>query len=234
MAQTIESWRELTGKLEKYRRHGYLYRGERDDSRYTLRPKVGRVSKSPGSARKYDYCIEDEKRVFEDFKRAARPYIAHEPKSEIEWLAIAQHHGLPTRLLDWTESLLVAAYFAVKNTQSAGVIYCVHGLDSMPGGQENNIFEPNEVRAYRPPHLSPRIPVQQSVFTLHPNPERDFTHANLERWTIAQTACWDIKQCLSTTGITPASLFPGIDGLSQHLAWLYKWAYFPADSSGRL
>lgn len=231
----IQSWTELTGLVKEYRQDGWLFRGEPDPNYDSLKPAVGRVSSKPGSVRKMKYSLADEQRALKEFKRAARPHLAKEPRSEIEWMALAQHHGLPTRLLDWTTSLLVATFFAVEKVGKKGnevlggaVVYCVKDIpeiDEEAEGRET-LFQLPEVRMYYPPHISPRITVQHSAFTVHPKPTEQFAHPTLQRWVIDQKVCWDIKQNLNASGITYSSLQPDIDGVCKHIAWSYKWGFF--------
>jgi hypothetical protein len=228
---TISSWTELAALIESHSDGAWLFRGE-DAEGNLLRPAAGRVGRERGAARKKPYNEKHEIEALRLFKREVKPHLVHQPETELEWLAVAQHHGMATRLLDWTESLLVAAYFAVVDAgvRSAGVIYGVKNLPTVTDAQAKKPFKIEEVRLYRPPHITSRIPAQRSVFTIHSNPVEEFRSPSLQKWLVDRTACGRIKHILNSCAINESSLFPGIDGLSRYIRWRYKWAKFAEDA----
>jgi hypothetical protein len=56
-------------------------------------------------------------RMLAEFKRQARPFVEGVPANDFEWMFIAQHHRLLTRLLDWSTNALVALYFAASTAE---------------------------------------------------------------------------------------------------------------------
>ena len=74
--------------------------------------------------------VADEIHLMNRFKQNAYEFLEERPQGEWEWMLVARHHGLPSRLLDWTESPLVGLFFASNGhtsdfCKSNGVLWCL-------------------------------------------------------------------------------------------------------------
>jgi hypothetical protein len=225
--RTVNSFEELAALVQPFRKDGdWIFRGVRQ-STYELIPKIGRPEsrKAVGSGLNLPYDRNAEDTMIRHFIRSAGPYVKHVPTTRLEWLALAQHHGMFIRLLDWTESLLVAAYFAVEDARdhaSPPMIYCIRDIPLTPAEKHDALDELEDAMLYYPPHISPRIPAQTGLFTVHRDPAKPFKRKKVVRLTIGPSPL-TLKLNLNACGVHKASLFPDIDGLAEHQSWLYKW-----------
>lgn len=127
----ISSWNEFKEKIDGIDFRNWAFRGQADTtwplfsslSRYFLKFKVAPIA-----------WPQQEKRILRIFKRKAHHYLSHIPSEEnsLEWLALMQHHGAPTRLLDFTWSPYVAAFFALENADKTAAIWAIYPPKTYP------------------------------------------------------------------------------------------------------
>lgn len=184
---------------------------------------------------------------FRDYCAALMPpWVLEGTPTEIAWrqLMLAQHHRLPTRLLDWSTNPLVALFFAVdgdakvcdgidckQHSSPAAHDSVVHVLRSKRGFTLTSLASKSE--NVNPPYygystdgvllaplVNPRMAAQSSVFTIQRDPAQAL--ASDDSIVIPHDRRGTLASQLDKVGINRRVLFPDMDGVADYLKWVCR------------
>lgn len=182
--------------------------------------------------------------LISDFQRIAEAKLTRppDPDDAFKWAQIAQHYGLPTRLLDWTESATTALYFTCLIPNTDGIVFLMNPteLNSLSALKEARILDPQTDHhlierfltprategkkrslpvAVNPIWGSERIIVQRGTFTLH-GPTFSLDDAKVSSLVavpILRESKPRLRQELRRVGVDEMTLFPELEHACRHL-----------------
>lgn len=203
-----------------------LYRGQPIDK--TLLPKIAR------------YNVENpektEREMLSDFQRRSLHLLGRHPTNLWDWMALAQHHGMATRLLDWSENPLIALWFSMsilpETIPGYSVVwgFNVPPKDIINAYESVDPFQAESTKIFKPNHIIKRISAQFAWFTIHKqNSENKFIpfehnpeySDRIFKIKIDKSCFPECKKRLHNFGINSATMYPDIDGLAKHVEWVF-------------
>lgn len=217
-----------------------LFRGV-SDAKYRLIPSASRLFKPDriaDSIHNYGLFHQEE----EDFRHLCSQYVDISGFSTMEMFVLAQHHGFPSPLLDWTFGPLVALFFASRmsvldngkfdhSNENDFAVYVfeekkIGSRYSIKGAEHVSNMEGNEYK--KRPHffqakaISPRIAAQQGVFSIwtrtkhmEENFPSDDEGITMHKYVFSASDRVKVFCKLNSLGIRYSTLFPDLDGLAQ-------------------
>jgi FRG domain len=220
---------------------GHLFRGQHDAA-WELQPYLYRVRPNIHGNNVADSYNLYEAALIERFFQEGLPYLPAIPRNPSNDRALAQHFGVPTRLLDWSEDPLVAAFFAVERWETATDAALFMILPEAHFRFESvKDYNSLQSMAFKPPAIDRRMTAQRSVFTHHPHDPVDQPFVPLDKRqniggivanpkgrggqeqgfakiVIPQALKRHLFGELSRMGIDRRNLFPGLEGVGADIA----------------
>ena len=224
---------EVTALHDKLGTDVLLYRGQPCGK--PLLPKIARGTPQLNST-------DLEREMLTRLRRQGHRFPEVSGANDLELLAIAQHHGMATRLLDWSSNPLVALWFACSesSTQQPAHLYIYKASEHvlLDPTVDCDPFSFAVTKIFQPPHNNARVVAQCGWFSVHPyyaqlefkGLDEDVIHFLwVYHLAIPAGEKAAILAKLDVLGINHRSLFPDLDGLCRHITWEYtsKW---PADA----
>jgi hypothetical protein len=239
-----EDFRQVIGG-DEYK--GWAFRGQAD-ARWPLYSSLSRYLMT------YQIHPEawpmQEARILRIFKRKAHLLLTHLPLEEnsFEWLALMQHHGAPTRLIDFSWSPFVATYFAIERATADAAVWALfppalterqrpskkaaqpdRGAEFAPwveGGYEKH-FLPNKNRmvvAGEPQRMNQRLVAQSGTFVMPgvlDAPVEELVPPGAAVKFVLDTKSMRKRAMMELyhMNMSNATLFPGLDGLARSLGY---------------
>src|ERR1700690_4240157 len=248
----LTSWEAFLKLIVQPPYSNWAFRGERDE-RWPLYSSLSRYLQNFGVSPAA--WPEQESRILRVFKRKAHQFLDKppDPDDDFQWVALMQHHGAPTRLIDFTWSPYVAAFFALERTLADGVVWAMNParVDSSRAAKRNRMDPrlPGNFARYfltgkhhviwmgEPHTMNRRLIAQSGTFAMPgvldvPIEEilSDRDQENILAKFILTNAVREVgMRELYRMNITYATLFPDLDGLARSMRYEleFHWAYNP-------
>ena len=228
----LEHWQLFQRWIDDHSDSAWAFRGL-GDAQFSLTPTVGRIR---------NYSSAREKAILNAFRRRI-PQFGSAAANAWDELALAQHHGVPTRLLDWTTNPLVAARFAAASppgevdvsiqgeplraipertsVECVVIAYRVLPNRMTDTDAQSDPFCVTDVTFVLPRTVSMRIASQSGLFTIHPDPAAAWVKPLVPKH--MSRIRGDMRDFflnrLFYLGVDPLYLVGGLDGLGNRLAW---------------